>query len=67
MARKIPLTLAVQFERVEGKPTPVTEVMQVVSEELEGFEFYVQMENRDSLYRITVESVTTTINHGRNV
>ncbi|RST07850.1 hypothetical protein EF910_05270 [Streptomyces sp. WAC07149] len=67
MAWKIPYTLAVRLERVEGPPAPVPEIMQVLSEELDGFELFVQMEDSDSQYRLTVETVTTAIDQGRNV
>ncbi|MFE3582269.1 hypothetical protein [Streptomyces vinaceus] len=67
MARKIPYTLAVRLERVEGTPSPVPEIMQCLADELDGFELYVQMDDSDSLYRLTVETVATTIDQGRNV
>ncbi|MFF2191689.1 hypothetical protein [Streptomyces sp. NPDC058157] len=67
MARQIPYTLAVRLERVEGKPTPVAEILETLAGELEGFEVWVQMEDRESLYRLTVEDVTTAIDLGRNV
>ncbi|MFG2620666.1 hypothetical protein ACGFXC_23940 [Streptomyces sp. NPDC048507] len=67
MARKIPYTLVGRLERVEGPPTPVPEIVQCLSDELDGFELYVQMEDSESLYRLTVETVTTPIDQGRNV
>ncbi|MFD6937179.1 hypothetical protein ACFWAP_13670 [Streptomyces goshikiensis] len=67
MARTIAYALTVRLERGEGKPNPVTEVLQTLTGELGGFELCIEMESGQSLYRLTVDNVTTAIDLSRNV